>query len=155
MNDRRAHTEPLGPAHGSPIVLSTTVRRVRAPYGPGRLQCTMRYTSDDPYAVTLDFLVDPGTGLCVTWVVARELLDDGTRGPSGEGDFRVWPLPARDGAADRVRLGLGRPGRHVVLEAEAAAVRQWLDATYALVPPGAEHRLLDWDALGAALLGLD
>ncbi|MET8564538.1 SsgA family sporulation/cell division regulator [Streptomyces flaveolus] len=155
MNDRRPPTGPGVPAPSHPVILSTTVRRLRAPYGPGHLRCRLRYTAQDPYAVTLDFLVDTVTGQCVTWVVARDLLDDGTREPSGEGDFRVWPLPPCDGAAERVRFSLNRPDGHVAFEAEAAAVRQWLDATYALVPPGTEHRLLDWDALEAALLGRD
>ncbi|MET7435650.1 SsgA family sporulation/cell division regulator [Streptomyces flaveolus] len=65
---------------------------------------------------------------------ARDLPDDGTREPSGEGDFRVWPLPPRD----RVRLNLSRPDGHAAFEAEAAAVRQWPDATNAR--PGNRHR---------------
>ncbi|GAA2440364.1 SsgA family sporulation/cell division regulator [Streptomyces glaucus] len=155
MNDRSTPTGHEALAGRCPPVLLTTVRRLFAPAGPGRLRCRLRYTVDDPYAVALDFVVDAGTGLCVTWVVARDLLDEGTRGPSGEGDFRVRPSPRRHDEAGRVRFSLRRPDGQVTFEAELAGVRRWLDATYALVPAGSEHRMLDWDALEADLLGRD
>ncbi|GGS55543.1 SsgA family sporulation/cell division regulator [Streptomyces griseoviridis] len=153
MNDRSAFAGPGTRGDRVPPVLVTTVRRLFVPAGPDTLRCRLRYTLDDPYAVTLDLFVDPVTDLRVTWVVSRELLDRGTRGPSGEGDFRVRPVGDRYGTAGALRFTLLRPEGRVCLETGLSGVRRWLDATYALVPAGDESRLLDWDALEAALLG--
>ena len=104
---------------------------------------------DDPYAVALDLFGDLDMDVCVTWVVARDLLAGGTRRPSGEGDFRVWPSYRRTGEPARLCFSLIGPGGHVTFEADLTDVRHWLDATYALVPSGTEHRMIDWDTLTA------
>ncbi|MFE0477969.1 SsgA family sporulation/cell division regulator [Streptomyces sp. NPDC058947] len=71
----------------------------------------------------------------------------GTRRPSGEGDFRVWPSYRRTGEPARLCFSLIGPRGHVTFEADLTDVRHWLDATYALVPSGTEHRMIDWDTL--------
>ncbi|MFH8535006.1 SsgA family sporulation/cell division regulator [Streptomyces tendae] len=109
----------------------------------------MRYSVDDPYAVALDLFGDPDTDICVTWVVARDLLAGGTRRPSGEGDFRVWPSYQRVSEPARLCFSLIGPGGHATFEADLTEVQHWLDATYALVPSGTEHQMIDWDALTA------
>ncbi|MFI1564423.1 SsgA family sporulation/cell division regulator [Streptomyces sp. NPDC020490] len=91
----------------------------------------------------------------MTWVVGRDLLDVGTREPSGEGDFRVWPEHERRGAGRRLCLSLDRPEGQATFEADLTEIRQWLDSTYELVPGGCESELLDWESLDSLLLEAD
>ncbi|MEU2228474.1 MULTISPECIES: SsgA family sporulation/cell division regulator [unclassified Streptomyces] len=149
MNSDRSHTGHEASARCGPPALVTTLWRLFGPDGPAPLLCRMRYTVDDPYAVALDLFGDPDTDVCVTWVVARDLLAGGTRRPSGEGDFRVWPSCRRAGEPARLCFSLIGPGGYATFEADLTDVRHWLDATYALVPSGTEHRMIDWDALTA------
>ncbi|MCZ9338980.1 SsgA family sporulation/cell division regulator, partial [Streptomyces sp. TRM76130] len=71
--------------HGSPAVLLTTLRRLFTLPESNMLRCRFRYSVDDPFAVSVDLLLH--TGVSVTWVVSRDLLDTGTTRPTGEGDI--------------------------------------------------------------------
>ncbi|WP_055591072.1 SsgA family sporulation/cell division regulator [Peterkaempfera griseoplana] len=100
------------------------------------------YDPAEPFAVRLAF--HAGEYDEAEWVFARELLADGLRGPSGEGDIRLWPshCPQHGGV---LRITLDSPHGSAVLEAVAAEVAQWLERTHAAVPPGGELSLLPTD----------
>ncbi|WP_377268884.1 SsgA family sporulation/cell division regulator [Peterkaempfera sp. SMS 1(5)a] len=100
------------------------------------------YDADEPFAVRLAF--HTGEYDEAEWVFARELLADGLRGPSGEGDIRLWPshCPQHGGV---LRIALDSPHGSAVLEAVAAEVAQWLEGTHAVVPPGGELSPLPTD----------
>ncbi|MFQ6147106.1 SsgA family sporulation/cell division regulator [Streptomyces seoulensis] len=153
MNDQMPDFDRESPNSGCRSVFRTTLRRLFAPAGPNTLTCKFHYSAADPYAVSIVLVLAPG--VTVTWVVARDLLAAGTRRPSGEGDFRVWPSGMRADAGRSLYFSLDRPDGHVTFEADLAEMRQWLDTTYDLVPPGSESQLLDWDVLEADLLGTD
>ncbi|WP_371476857.1 SsgA family sporulation/cell division regulator [Kitasatospora sp. NBC_00315] len=105
----------------------------------GGMTMLMRYDSDDPYAVRLDFL-DAATPEdrtsqdgCVTWAVGRELLTVGLDRPCGTGDVFVRP-----GTAALTELAFsGVPGVAVLL-VSTEALRTFLRATYTLVAAGSE-----------------
>ncbi len=60
----------------------------------------LTYEPNDPYAVQMSFRTGDGQ---VTWTFARDLLFDGLRRPTGEGDVHLEP------DADTVRLVLSAP----------------------------------------------
>ncbi|MFF8593864.1 SsgA family sporulation/cell division regulator [Streptomyces sp. NPDC015220] len=153
MNDQKPDFDRESPDEGCRSVFHTTLRRLFTTLAPNSLACRFRYSAADPFAVGIDLVLP--SGVTVTWVVARDLLAAGTRRPSGEGDFRAWPSGVREEAGRSLYFSLDRPEGHVTFEADLAGVRQWLDATYELVPAGSECELLDWDVLEAALLGMD
>lgn len=105
------------------------------------LQATLRYGTDDPFAVTAAF---GGGGVTVEWVFARDLLITGLTRPTGEGDVHVWP--SWGSGQDLVLLSLTSPDGHAVLEADAADLRAFLTTTLKLVPSGTESAYLDLDA---------
>jgi hypothetical protein len=109
---------------------------------------TLMYTVSNPYAVTTVFRTSDGD---VTWVFGRDLLHEGLQAAAGEGDVVVWPSP--DGVDDVVYLSLASPSGNALLEADAAALRLFLDQSFIAVPRGGESRYLDIDAQIADLLG--
>jgi len=132
--------------------------------GPDRvlvpLRAALRYSSQDPYAVTIAF--DAGLGEPVEWTFSRELLAAALRGPEGIGDVRVWPSAASADAEDRVSAGagdkilnivLGPPTGYARFETDAAEIEAYLARTYDLVPVGQETACLDLDAELTELLG--
>ncbi|MEU3519909.1 SsgA family sporulation/cell division regulator [Streptomyces sp. NPDC006654] len=130
--------------------LHTPVRRLFTVPASEGLSANFHYTAADPLAVSVE-LVAGATS--VTWVVARELLEAGMHGPSGLGDFRVWPSPPYQERGRRLYFSLDRPDGRATYNANLPVLRRWLDATYALVPQGSECELLDWEAVEADLLG--
>ncbi|MDG5805620.1 SsgA family sporulation/cell division regulator [Streptomyces ossamyceticus] len=95
---------------------------------------TLRYTSDDPLAVHLDFPADISlSGSMVTWTFARELLEEGLRGPAGTGDVHIWPC----GRA-RTVVELHSPHGMALLRFDTAALRRFLVRTFAVVGSGSE-----------------
>ncbi|MFF8882875.1 SsgA family sporulation/cell division regulator [Streptomyces flaveolus] len=131
--------------------LLTDLRRLFARGDHETLRCRFRYSLGDPYAVSIDLILE--NGLSITWVVSRDLLSAGTKGPAGEGDFKVWPSCRHHSQRPRVYFSLDRPEGHVAFEAGLSEVRQWLDRTYEVVPAGRESDLFDLDALADSLLG--
>ncbi|MFD3456683.1 SsgA family sporulation/cell division regulator [Streptomyces sp. NPDC058691] len=121
--------------------------RLRAGPGPTvELSVECRYAAYEPYAVHMRFGRVPGTGDAV-WVVSRELLLAGLRGPSGAGDVHVRP-----GAGEDTLIGLGGESGTAVLRVGTGALAAFLASTIALVPAGAESRHIDWDACISGLL---
>ncbi|MFF3006733.1 SsgA family sporulation/cell division regulator [Kitasatospora sp. NPDC057940] len=106
------------------------------------VQC--RYRSADPYAVELDFGADEGGAV---WVLSRELLRLGLRGPAGDGDVHIEP-----GDGDMVFIALGGRVGIALLNAPADPLARFLAATEDLVPTGRESSHLDWERCITALL---
>ncbi|ROP26603.1 SsgA family sporulation/cell division regulator [Pseudokineococcus lusitanus] len=108
------------------------------------LPVTLRYTSDDPFAVTVAFGTGADAGADVQWVFARELLLAGLDAASGDGDVRVWP--AADGRPDTTCVALSSPDGRALLEASTSDLRAFVVRTLAVVPRGGESRCMDLDA---------
>jgi hypothetical protein len=103
----------------------------------------LTYVANDPYAVQMSFRTGDGM---VTWTFARELLFDGMRRPTGEGDVFLEP----DG--DGVRLVLTAPTGMAEFALDAFDLAVFLEETSNLVPRGQEYRAIDFDAELARLL---
>ncbi|NUT51648.1 MAG: SsgA family sporulation/cell division regulator [Saccharothrix sp.] len=100
------------------------------------------YQADDPFAVTMHFHAGGGVA---AWIMGRDLLAEGMTTPSGLGDVRLRPAGGRALILELVS------DRHVtVFRLPAGTLRKFLDATYRLVPPGAER--FDADAFLATVL---
>jgi len=108
----------------------------------------MAYHRHDPYAVTMTFLT-PDESL--TWTFGRDLLVEGLRRTSGDGDVCV--APAISPAGRRIVLiTLSSPDGHLMLQAPSDQIAEFVDRSLAVVPLGAEVPNLDIDALVAQLL---
>jgi hypothetical protein len=103
----------------------------------------LTYAAYDPYAVQMAFRTGDGQ---VTWTFARELLFDGMRRPTGEGDVFLEP------DADAVRLVLKAPTGTAEFALDAFDLAVFLEETSNLVPRGQESRTIDLDAELARLL---
>ncbi|MGF1432452.1 SsgA family sporulation/cell division regulator [Kitasatospora sp. LaBMicrA B282] len=101
----------------------------------GTVPTRFRYEPERPYEVLVTFHL--GRPDEVDWVFSRELLRDGLRGLSGQGDVRLWPAHCPCHGAT-LHLALESPYGSALLEASAPRVREWLDRTYAEVPEGSE-----------------
>jgi len=136
--------------------------------GPERtivpLMASVHYDSRDPYAVRMAFHVASGDP--VEWTLARDLLAAALHSSQGIGDVRAWPsaAPASPAAAGAAHVGaaagrqilniaMSSPFGHAQFEASAAAMAEFLDRTYKLVPLGEESGFLDFDAELTNLLG--
>lgn len=109
--------------------------------------CHLAYDSGAPYELTATFETGDDA---VTWVFARDLVRDGMTGPSGLGDVVVWP--SRGAGGEVVCLALSSPSGRALLEADRAALADFLRRTDEAVPPGSEPDHLDVDGLLSALL---
>ena len=132
---------------------TTTVRRdldltLVGPDVPVLVNAVLEYQPRDPYAVTAVLLTKEGP---ISWVFARDLLDEGLVHEVGEGDVQVSPVRDGDGHST-LQLRLSSPDGVAVLEASTDGVLEFLARSYGLVPPGSEVAFLDTDALVAALL---
>ncbi|MFC6594289.1 SsgA family sporulation/cell division regulator [Kitasatospora paranensis] len=127
---------------------------------PSVVPLVLRYDSEDPYAVVLDFptaaaelsapaAVGPevAEGGEVSWRVSRELLWAGVRGPAGEGDFRLFPFDER-----LTELEFHHPLGVALALVGTADLRSFLSATADAVRPGTEHRHVHWPDTVEALL---
>ncbi|MFF7458445.1 SsgA family sporulation/cell division regulator [Kitasatospora sp. NPDC008115] len=108
------------------------------------LHVECRYETGDPFAVRLDFGADEGA----VWVVARDLLAAGLRGPVGEGDVRIEP----SGTGEHVFIALGCRDGVALLKAPTRPLARFLRATGRLVPVGTESDRIDWDRCISDLL---
>jgi hypothetical protein len=107
------------------------------------------FRTEDPFAVTLNFLVEGGEW--VTWTFARSLLEGGLNAPSGDGDVQLWP-----GERDHqsvLYLRTSSPHGSATFVLPLAGTTDFLTRTYSRVALGAEAGLLDLDAELLALLG--
>jgi hypothetical protein len=122
-----------------PSVTETEVLRASLMSIPALLfDVRFSYQTDDPFAVQLT--IDCG-GRAITWTFSRELLELGLSAGVGLGDVIV--APALDD--DRVLIGLAPAAGSVVLGIDGGAVREFLDATYRVVPEGSEPQHLNLD----------
>ncbi|MGW0708492.1 SsgA family sporulation/cell division regulator [Streptomyces sp. NPDC002643] len=96
---------------------------------------SLRYSSDDPLAVHLDFPADISlSGSMVTWTFSRDLLEEGLQAPSGTGDVHIWPC----GRA-RTVVELHSPYGLAMLQFDTVALQRFLLGTYAVVAAGREE----------------
>ncbi|MBB5152494.1 SsgA family sporulation/cell division regulator [Saccharopolyspora phatthalungensis] len=106
----------------------------------------LRYDSRNPYEVCLSF--NAGKSGRVDWVFGRDLLTDGLVVNSGEGDVRIGP---RLDAPALVNISLRSPSGQATFEADAERLMKFVNETYELVAPGAEHQ---WMSVDEALVRL-
>lgn len=107
------------------------VTRQDEPVAPVR--ATLRYTTDDQFAVHLTLHptgVDP-----INWLFARDLLADGLRRPTGDGDVHVRRRFSPRGS---VFITLSSPEGCVTFEANRSIITQFLRRTFQTVPRGHE-----------------
>lgn len=128
--------------------LSLDVQHVLGSYSRQTVRATFGYTADAPLVVTLSFLVHGGSH--VTWCIGRDLLYEGLYSLSGIADVQVWP--SDDDEWQSAMLKIASRESTALFELPAPPLAEWLEHTYALVPPGHETARLDWDAFAAGLL---
>lgn len=110
---------------------------------------SLRYSSDDPLAVHLDFPADISlSGDMVTWTFSRDLLEEGVMGPAGTGDVHIWPC-----GRFRTVVELHSPYGMALLRFEKAALQRFLLRSYAVVAAGREELGPAVDRGLASLLG--
>ena len=120
--------------------------------GRGRLTVlTMLWRPEDPLAVELHLTAQPDHPALPRgrWVVLRDFLRYGLDEPTGDGEVRISPDPARA----RVRLELARPGRDATVTVPRDTVLAFLEQTERSVPSGTERSEDAIDALLERLLG--
>ncbi len=105
------------------------------------------YSAHEPYSVQCTFRTSEGD---VNWVFARELLAEGLRSPSGDGDVAMWP--SRSGGRDVLCISLSSPNGRAMVEARSGDIEEFLARTYTIVPAGSEAALIDFDGLIERLL---
>ena len=108
----------------------------------------LRYTTSDPYAVTLVVASRRGP---VAWTFSRDLLAEGLYDPAGDGDVQVWPCLSTDASAV-VIIELHAPTGTAVLQTPSRTVARFVDETYAAVPAGTEAAHLSLDGRVEQLL---
>lgn len=135
--------------HASTISYPLALRLLDDTSDDRHIQAEFRYCAADPLAVTAVF--DTAAREPVPWIFARDLLSAGLDEPSGHGDVAVWPAIDAHGMPT-VRVRLRSPDGDAVLESPAADVEDFLIQSWALVPSGAEARLLSIDAVLDSLL---
>jgi sporulation and cell division protein SsgA len=112
------------------------------------LAAHLRYRRDDPIAVHLSFPAAVSLeGGDVEWVFARELLDRGLHGPSGDGDVHIWPC-----GPGRTMIEFSSSQGTALIEFPADDLRNFLRWAYASVPVGQESAYLDLDTAIEELL---
>ena len=100
------------------------------------------YTPADPFAVTLG--VRTRGDRFVDWLVARDLVIDALRGPSGCGDVRMSPQHIQ--GYDIVEIEIRSTDGRAVLEVDRDLLAEFVDASTDLVPVGQEQAHMDLDA---------
>ncbi len=100
------------------------------------------YCTDDPFAVTLE--IQTRGNRFVDWVLARDLLVTGLSTPAGIGDVRV--RPAQFGEWEVTLVEIRSLDGHAVLEVDRDLLRQFVEATFEVVPLGDESTAVDMDA---------
>ena len=100
------------------------------------------YSAADPFAVTLG--VRGRRNRFVEWLVARDLVIESLTGPAGCGDVRMSSQHV-DGY-DIVEIEIRSTDGRAVLEVDRDLLQQFVDASLALVPVGAEGSRMNLDA---------
>lgn len=97
------------------------------------------YDPADPLAVTMAIESISGP---VHWTFARDLILNGRFEPTGDGDVHVWPCLDAEGAAV-VIVELDAPAGRTMLQFPSRAVHDFISASLAMVPEGAEQPDVD------------
>jgi hypothetical protein len=126
--------------------LSVELRRAEG--GTTPVPATLSYDSANPCAVTMAFHLADGP---VPWTFGRDLLSGGLTAPTGDGDVHVWP-GLDDAGLAVVSVELCSPHGNALVEVRTSDADDFIEATKALVAPGAESEHWDMDALISALL---
>ena len=108
---------------------------------PRRLGSTWTYSTTNPFAVQVTFHVNSGP---VTWLFARELLDDGCHATSGLADVKISPFSHAE-IGDVIRIELTSPSGRAVVMTKRDAITEFLTRTYDITPAGTEAKLLPMD----------
>ncbi len=138
------HTEPIPTVVTAEITLNLVIGTEYGMPVPARFF----YSAHRPLSVTAEF---QGGEAAVQWVFARDLLQEGTQRPVGDGDVTCWPATV---TGERVVcIALRSPSGQALLEAPADEIALFLDRAYETVPAGSESEFLDLDGLIADLLG--
>ena len=109
------HTGPIPAIVSAEITLNLVVG---AEYGVP-VAAQFSYGAHEPLSVTAAFHAADNE---VRWVFARDLLDEGTRHPAGEGDVTCWP--ATISGRRVVCIALRSPSGQALLEAPADDIRR-------------------------------
>lgn len=100
------------------------------------------YSASDPLSVVATF---DAAGNSVRWVFARDLLQEGTKRPVGEGDITCWPATVSGRRV--ICIALRSPSGQALLEAPADQIHGFLRRSFEAVPVSAEAEHLDIDGL--------
>jgi hypothetical protein len=109
---------------------------------PAPIVTRWTWSAADPFAVTLG--VRGRRGRWVEWLVARDLVIESLTGPAGCGDIRMSPQHVQ--GYDIVEIEIRSTDGRAVLEVDRDLLRQFVDATLAVIPVGAEASRMDLDA---------
>jgi hypothetical protein len=95
---------------------------------------TLRYSSDDPFAVQLLFPAWISLdGRKVTWVFARALLEEGLDAPAGMGNVHIRPYgPAHTAVEFHAPEGIA------MIRFDTAVLDRFLRRTHTVTEPGQE-----------------
>ncbi|MEU8953592.1 SsgA family sporulation/cell division regulator [Streptomyces sp. NPDC048518] len=133
------------------VTLEQHVRaRLVTPEGRERgLAVVLRYSAEDPLAVQMVFPAEASLdGVEVTWIFARQLLEEGLSAPAGGGDVHIWPCGrARTVLEFHAYQGLA------LVQFDTMVLRRFLVRSYGVVPAGAEDESIDLDSGLSRLLG--
>lgn len=100
------------------------------------LRATLSYSETDPFAVKVAF--DVGLDEPVTWAFARDLLAQGLKGKTGQGDVTVRPE-----TGGVLGVLLSSPFGDADFEFPAREVAAFTARTYDLVPENGGHEVAD------------
>jgi hypothetical protein len=134
--------------NSSRTVTTPLTLTVSAVTGEAELDAELRYDPSDPLAVSLAIGIECGEP--VVWTFARDLLADGVKAPSGEGDITIEP--ASDLDSREVRITLATDCLATMLASRDRVV-EFLVESYTVVASGAEFDSIDFDAELASILG--
>jgi len=100
------------------------------------------YRSDDPFAVMMS--ISRPSGRWIDWLLSRDLLIEGLAGPAGVGDVRLTPFS--DEEFDVLEVRIGDDEGFASLEFDRDLIERFLEATFDIVPAGAESAVIDVEA---------
>ena len=100
------------------------------------------YRADDPFAVMMS--ISRPSGRWIDWLLSRDLLVEGLATPAGIGDVRLTPFT--DEEFDVLEVRIGDDEGFASLEFDRDLIERFLEATFDIVPAGAESAVIDVEA---------
>jgi len=100
------------------------------------------YRADDPFAVMMS--ISRPSGRWIDWLLSRDLLIEGLAIPAGIGDVRLTPFT--DEEFDVLEVRIGDDEGFASLEFDRDLIERFLEATFDIVPAGAESAVIDVEA---------